>query len=444
MSKNGFQTLRGMRDILPADIGRWQAVEDPTRATFESYGFEEIRLPLLEDTRLFKRGVGEATDIVEKEMFSFPSRDDGDSGKEKSSLTLRPEGTASTVRALQQHGLLYNQTQRVWYRGPMFRYERPQKGRYRQFEQLGAEVFGMAGPAVEAELIAMCADVFDKLGVLEQVQLQLNTLGSGVARAAYRDALVSYLQPLASQLDEDSQRRLTTNPLRILDSKNPATQEIIQNAPQLPDFVDDEAKEHFAQLQGLLTELGIGYQLNSGLVRGLDYYTHTVFEWVTTALGAQGTVCAGGRYDGLVELLGGKPTPGAGFAMGVDRLVLLHEEVHEEVHKEALGGNEAGLAGPVDVYIAIPDESALGYSLKAASELRRSLPGVRVRTHVGGGKLKAQMKKADACGARFALIVGTQELEAGTVTCKAMREGGEPAQATLALADLADYLGARL
>ena len=440
MSKNGFQTLRGMRDILPADIGRWQAVEDPTRDTFESYGFEEIRLPLLEDTGLFKRGVGEATDIVEKEMFSFPSRDDGERDKQQSSLTLRPEGTASTVRALQQHGLLYNQTQRVWYRGPMFRYERPQKGRYRQFEQLGAEVFGMPGPGVEAELIAMCADVFDKLGLLEQVELQLNTLGSGVARAAYRDALVSYLEPFTKELDEDSQRRITTNPLRILDSKNSRTQEIIQNAPQLPDFVDDEAKEHFAQLQGLLTELGIGYRLNSGLVRGLDYYTHTVFEWVTTALGAQGTVCAGGRYDGLVELLGGKPTPGAGFAMGVDRQVLLHETVHAE----AAGDNGPALAAPVDVYIAIADESALGYSLKLAGELRRTLSGVRVRTHVGGGKLKSQMKKADGCGARFALIVGAQERGAGTVTCKALREGGEPGQATLALADLAKYLSARL
>ncbi len=440
MSKNGFQTVRGMRDILPADSGRWQAVEDPTRETFEAYGFEEIRLPLLEDTRLFKRGVGEATDIVEKEMFSFPSRDDGESDKQNSSLTLRPEGTASTVRALQQHGLLYNQTQRVWYRGPMFRYERPQKGRYRQFEQIGAEVFGMPGPAVEAELIAMCADVFAKLGLLEHVDLQLNTLGSGAARGAYRDALVSYLEPFAAELDEDSQRRITSNPLRILDSKNSRTREIIQNAPQLPDFVDDEAKEHFAQLQGLLTELGIGYQLNSGLVRGLDYYTHTVFEWVTSALGAQGTVCAGGRYDGLVELLGGKPTPGAGFAMGVDRLVLLHEEVHGQAD-ESKGG---ALAAPVDVYIAIADDAALGYSLKLASELRQALPAVRVRSHVGGGKLKSQMKKADACGARFALIVGTQEVSTASVTCKALREGVEPAQATLALADLADYLGARL
>ena len=439
MSKSGFQTLRGMRDILPADIGRWQAVEDPTRATFESYGFEELRLPLLEDTRLFKRGVGEATDIVEKEMFSFPSRDDGEGDKEKTSLTLRPEGTASCVRALQQHGLLYNQTQRVWYRGPMFRYERPQKGRYRQFEQIGAEVFGMAGPAVEAELIAMCADTFATLGVLEHVELQLNTLGSGAARIAYREALVGYLEPLLAELDEDSQRRINTNPLRILDSKNTRTQEIIQSAPQLPDFVDDEAKEHFDKLQGLLTELGIGFRLNTGLVRGLDYYTHTVFEWVTTQLGAQGTVCAGGRYDGLVELLGGKPTPGAGFAMGVDRLVLLHEEVHGE----AMDGSGL-LAGPVDLYVAIADDAALGYCLTLARQIRNALPGVRVRSHVGGGKLKSQMKKADTCGARFALIVGADEVRDSAVTCKALREGDEPAQATMAVQDLADYLRARL
>jgi len=440
MSKNGFQTLRGMRDILPADSGRWQVVEDSTRASFESFGFEEIRLPLLEDTGLFKRGVGEATDIVEKEMFSFPSRDEAARDGDKSSLTLRPEGTASCVRALQQHGLLYNQTQRVWYRGPMFRYERPQKGRYRQFEQMGAEVFGMAGPGVEAELIAMCADTFARLGVLEQVELQLNTLGSGAARLAYREALVSYLEPFAQELDEDSQRRITTNPLRVLDSKHQRTLEILQSAPQLPDFVDDEAKEHFAELQRLLTDLGIGFRLNSGLVRGLDYYTHTVFEWVTTQLGAQGTVCGGGRYDGLVELLGGKPTAGAGFSIGVDRLVLLHEEVQGNSRESGLGR----LATPVDVYIAVAEESALGYCLGLANNLRQSLPGVRVRSHVGGGKLKSQMKKADACGARFALILGADEVRDLSVTCKALRGGSEPAQATLPEAELADYLRARL
>ncbi len=439
MSKHSFQGLRGMRDILPVDTPRWQAVEDPVRDTFEGYGFEELRLPLLEDTRLFKRGVGEATDIVEKEMFSFPARDDGEkspaSGKEQSSLTLRPEGTASCVRALQQHGLLYNQVQRVWYRGPMFRYERPQKGRYRQFEQIGAEVFGVPGPAVEAELIAMTADAFARLGVLDQVELQLNTLGSGSARVAYREALIDYLQPFAAELDPDSQRRLATNPLRILDSKSETTQKIIQNAPQLPDFVDDEAKEHFSELQELLSQLGIAYQLNSGLVRGLDYYTHTVFEWVTSELGAQGTVCAGGRYDGLVELLGGKPTPGAGFAMGVDRLVLLHEAVHQ--------GDEAAFPA-ADVYVVVAQPELTGQALALARQLRMQLPGVRIRSHISGGKLKAQMKKADASGAGFALILGSDELASQTVTCKALRDESGPGQTTIALGELAEHLRARL
>lgn len=415
MSKNGFQTLRGMRVIVPADTPRWQAVEGPTLDTFAAYGYEEVRLPLLEDTALFKRGVGEATDIVEKEMFSFASRDDNDDG----SLTLRPEGTASCVRALQQHGLLYNQTQRVWYRGPMFRYERPQKGRYRQFEQIGAEVFGIASPAVEAELIQMSADVFNQLGLLGSVELQLNTLGSGDARRAYRAALVDYLQPFVAELDVDSQRRLETNPLRILDSKVERTQEIIRNAPQLPDFVDDDAKAHFDELQTLLAGMGLKYRLNSGLVRGLDYYTHTVFEWVTDALGAQGTVCAGGRYDGLVELLGGKPTAGAGFAMGIDRLVLLHEALEGRV-----------VSDPVDVYIAVADADQQGRALALAADVRGQLAGIRVRTHLGGGKLKAQMKKADGCGARVALIVGNAEAADNSVTCKPLRaqSGGAAAE----------------
>jgi len=432
MSKSGFQTVRGMRDILPSDAPRWQTVEAAALDAFHAYGYEEVRLPLLEDTALFKRGVGEATDIVEKEMFSFPSRDNTD-GKQKasdSSLTLRPEGTASCVRALQQHGLLYNQTQRVWYRGPMFRYERPQKGRYRQFEQIGAEVFGIASPAVEAELIQMTADAFRSLGLLEHVELQLNTLGSGSARHAYRSALVEYLQPFASELDADSQRRLATNPLRILDSKHERTQEVVKEAPQLPDFVDEEAQAHFTELQALLTELGIGFTLNTGLVRGLDYYTHTVFEWVTEALGAQGTVCAGGRYDGLVELLGGKPTPGAGFAMGVDRLVLLHEALQLQAGRPA-----------VDAYIAIAGPAQQGYALALAARLRGELPGLRLRTHVGGGKLKAQMKKADACGARVALIIGEQEVTEGQVTCKPLA-GGD--QTSVALDTLGTHLRGQL
>ena len=441
MSQKSFQTLRGMRDVLPQDAPRWQHVEGAVLAAFGGYAYEEIRLPLLEDTALFKRGVGEATDIVEKEMFSFASRDDKDDG----SLTLRPEGTASCVRSLQQHGLLYNQTQRVWYRGPMFRYERPQKGRYRQFEQIGAEVFGIAGPAVEAELIMMTAEAFEALGILSSVELQLNTLGSGGARRAYRDALVSYLTPFAAELDPDSQRRLEINPLRILDSKSARTQEIVKSAPQLPDFVDDEAKKHFDDLQQLLTDLNIAYQLNSSLVRGLDYYTHTVFEWVTSALGAQGTVCGGGRYDLLVELLGGKPTPGAGFAMGVDRLVLLHEAVHGAQDDEALDG----LRAPVEVYLAVADESAQGVCLQLANDLRRALPDLRLRTHISGGKLKAQMKKADASGAELALIVGAQEMADGSVTCKHLRGqalvgAGDAGQHTVPMTELAAYLARSL
>ena len=425
MSKQKFQNLRGMPDVLPADTPHWRAVEEPTLQTFAAYGYEEIRLPVLEDTALFKRGVGEATDIVEKEMFSFPSRDPNDDG----SLTLRPEGTASCVRALQQHGLLYNQTQRVWYRGPMFRYERPQKGRYRQFEQIGAEVFGIASPAVEAELIMMTADAFDRLGVLSSVELQLNTLGAGPARRQYREALMTYLEPLAGELDEDSQRRLTTNPLRILDSKNEKTQELLRNAPQLPDFVDDDAKAHFEQLQQLLNESQIPYRLNSGLVRGLDYYTHTVFEWTTDALGAQGTVCAGGRYDGLVELLGGKPTPGAGFAMGVDRLVLLQQEVQ--------GAQESAA---VQAYLVVADERYQGWCLRLATELRAAVPGFALRTHLGGGKLKAQMKKADASGAEIALIVGASEVADNRVTCKWLRGGAAGEQSSVAVSDLAAHL----
>jgi len=409
MSQKNFQTLRGMRDVLPADSARWQRIESAVLATFGAHAYEEIRLPLLEDTGLFKRGVGEATDIVEKEMFSFASRDENDDG----SLTLRPEGTASCVRALQQHGLLYNQTQRVWYRGPMFRYERPQT-----------------------------AEAFDQLGILSSVELQLNTLGSGGARQAYRAALIDYLKPFTAELDADSQRRLQTNPLRILDSKNARTQEIVQNAPQLPDFVDDEAKKHFDDLQALLTDLNIAYRLNSSLVRGLDYYTHTVFEWITTELGAQGTVCGGGRYDLLVELLGGKPTPGAGFAMGVDRLVLLHEAVHGS----GPGGNtDAGLRGAVDVYLAVADSQAQSFGLQLANELRGVLPDLRLRTHISGGKLKAQMKKADASGATLALIVGAQEMATGTVTCKHLRATTQDqAQQSLPVAELAAYLAQSL
>ena len=426
-----FRNVRGMRDLLPAETPRWQRIETAAIEVLTTYGYEELRLPLLEDTALFKRGVGEATDVVEKEMFSFvPQQAD-----ETNSITLRPEGTASTVRALQQHGLLYNQTQRVWYNGPMFRYERPQKGRYRQFYQIGAEVFGLPQPAVEAELILMCRDLFERLGLLDHVELQLNTLGSGSARVAYRDALTSYFAPLTEQLDDDSVRRLDSNPLRILDSKVPSTQALVADAPKLPDFVDAQAKEHFAELRALLDGLGVAYRLNDGLVRGLDYYTHTVFEWVTERLGAQGTVCGGGRYDGLVGLLGGKDTPGAGFAIGIDRMVLLHEAVHADSQADSqLGG--------VDAYIVVADPQHMAWCLNLANKLRAPTQGserLRVRTHLGGGKLKAQMKKADASGARLALIVGNDEVAADQVSVKYLREHAE--QVTVAVAELPAFIG---
>ena len=317
------KAVRGMRDILPEQARRWDLVEQTITEVIRGHAYEAIRLPLLEFTELFARGVGEATDIVEKEMYTLADRD-GDS------LSLRPEGTASSVRMLQEHGFLYNQTQRVFYAGPMFRYEKPQKGRYRQFYQIGAEAYGLAGPDIDAELIGLGWACWQALGIESMVRLEINTLGSGDARQQYRSALVSYLTPRVDQLDEDSRRRLNTNPMRILDSKNPETQRLLENAPKLPDFVDAQSLEHFDGLKGLLRDLGIPFRENPNLVRGLDYYTHTVFEWITDDLGAQGAICAGGRYDGLVERLGGRATPGVGFAIGLDRAVLLHELAHAQ------------------------------------------------------------------------------------------------------------------
>lgn len=427
--KPDFRHVRGMRDLLPEETPRWQLIESTAINILHSYGYDELRLPLLEDTALFKRGVGEATDVVEKEMYSFVPHQ-ADEADEAASLTLRPEGTASTVRALQQHGLLYNQTQRVWYNGPMFRYERPQKGRHRQFYQIGAEVFGMPQPAVEAELILMCRDLFQRLGLLDRVELQLNTLGSGDARRAYREALTDYFRPLVGQLDDDSVRRLETNPLRILDSKVPSTQALVAKAPRLPDFVDPSAQEHFTQLREMLDELGVSYRLNASLVRGLDYYTHTVFEWVSQDLGAQGTVCGGGRYDGLVGMLGGRDTPGAGFAIGIDRMVLLHEVIHNQTQ-----------ASELDLYIAVADSAQMAWGLELADKLRNAgpaMPPLRVRTHLSGGKLKAQMKKADASGARLALIVGAQEVSDQAVTVKFLREATD--QVKVPVTDLAGFI----
>ena len=419
-----IQSIRGMRDVLPEESRRWRLVEDRIRQLLLSHAYEEIHLPVLESTELFGRGVGEATDIVEKEMYSLTDRDGN-------GITLRPEGTAGCVRALLQHGLLFNQTQRVFYAGSMFRYERPQKGRYRQFYQLGAEAFGFPGPDVDAELILMGLEFWRALGLEPHVRLEINTLGSGAARAAYRDALVGYLTPLQEQLDEDSQRRLTRNPLRILDSKHPATQALLEDAPKLPEFIDLDGQRHFDALRGLLDARQLPYRVNPRLVRGLDYYTHTVFEWITDDLGAQGTVCAGGRYDGLVERLGGRPTPGAGFAVGLERVILLHEAVASEL--------QADLSAGADVYLCIIDEAHQRWASELAQKLRDALPAFRIRTHLGGGKLKNQMKRADQSGARFAIVVGEDEVREGRPTLKALRE--DRPQERLDVAELIQRIG---
>jgi histidyl-tRNA synthetase len=412
------RAIRGMRDVLPDEARRWHGVESALTEVLLSYAYEEVQLPLLEFTELFSRGVGEATDIVEKEMYSFPDRDG-------ESIALRPEGTAGCVRVLEQHGLLYNQTQRVFYRGPMFRYERPQKGRYRQFYQIGAEAFGMPGPDVDVELLLLGRACWERLGISDRIRLELNSIGSAEDRAAYRSALVTYLKRFESDLDPDSRRRLGTNPLRILDSKVERTREILEEAPVLTGFLGDAARSHFDALREQLDALGIAATLNTRLVRGLDYYNHTVFEWVTDALGAQGTVCAGGRYDSLVEQLGGRPTPGAGFALGLERILLLVEQQ-----------NQPGRA-PVDVYCCVVDGDQQTYAFAVADELRRALPHLRIRVHAGGGKLGNQLKRADQSGASWAAIAGSSEQESGTVLLKHLASGD---QAALSVAQAVDRL----
>jgi histidyl-tRNA synthetase len=421
MAKN-IQAIRGMNDVLPAQSPVWQYLEGTVKDVLAGYGYDEIRMPILEQTALFKRSIGEVTDIVEKEMYTFEDRN-GDS------LTLRPEGTASCVRACEEHGLLYNQTQRLWYIGPMFRHERPQKGRYRQFFQIGVETFGMATPDIDAEVILMTARLWQFLGLSDSVTLQLNTLGSNEARARYRDALVEFLSERKDQLDEDSLRRLETNPLRVLDSKDPQTQAVLVGAPELHDYLDDESREHFATLRDILDSAGVKYEINQRLVRGLDYYCKTVFEWVTDKLGAQGTVCAGGRYDGLVEQLGGKPTPAVGFAMGVERLILLLETL-ELIPAEVLQ--------TIDVYVCGVGVGADKAALLLSDRIRGEHPWLRVQTHCGGGSFKSQMKKADKSGAHFALLLGESEIADGNVTVKDMRGGAD--QQTLAQADVSAWL----
>jgi histidyl-tRNA synthetase len=401
---NHIQAIRGMNDLLPAETIIWQFVEDILRQVLQSYSYQEIRSPILEKTELFKRSIGEVTDIVEKEMYTFLDRNN-------ESLTLRPEGTACCVRAGIEHGLLYNQIQRLWYVGPYFRYERPQKGRYRQFYQCGVEMFGIETPDADAELILLSAKILEKLGLKSHVTLELNSLGSIQSRAAYREQLVNYLNEHHDQLDEDSKRRLTTNPLRILDSKNPAMQTLLKNAPQLIDCLDAESAEHFAKVKNYLTAAGVQYTLNSRLVRGLDYYTKTVFEWVTNELGAQGTVCAGGRYDGLVEQLGGKATPALGFAIGMDRIVLLAQEIQKNLPTNA-----------PHIYFISDGEAAFQQSLILADQLRDHIPGLRIQLHCGGGSLKNQFKKADKSGALFALVLGDEELQTKKIGIKFLRE----------------------
>jgi histidyl-tRNA synthetase len=420
--RNTLQAVRGMHDILPEQSRYFAYLEQVTREVLECYGYEEIRIPLVESTELFKRTIGEVTDIVEKEMYTFEDRN-GDS------LSLRPEGTAGCVRAGIENGLLHNQVRRLWYTGAMFRHERPQKGRYRQFHQFGAETFGMAGPDIDAELILLTRRLWQRLGIGD-VRLEINSLGSPDTRAEYRRRLVEYLSGFESQLDGDSRRRLHSNPLRILDSKNPAMQDIIAGAPRLLDMLDAESADHFAGLQRLLEAAAVPYRVNPRLVRGLDYYTRTVFEWITDRLGAQGTVCAGGRYDGLVEQLGGRPTAAAGFAMGVERLVALLEE-----------GSAAPNFAPPDFYFAVVGEEAERQSIAWAEQLRNACPGLRLVVNCGGGGFKAQLKRADKSGANFALILGEEEVRDGRVAVKPLRQ--EVAQRDWAWQELLQAIAGR-
>ncbi len=426
MSGN-IQAIRGMNDIPPEQTPTWQFLEQTLRELLAAYGYSEMRMPLLEKTELFKRSIGEVTDIVEKEMYTFEDRN-GDS------LTLRPEGTAGCVRACIENGLLHNQTQKLWYMGPMFRHERPQKGRYRQFHQVGVEVFGMEGPDVDAELILMSARLWRLLGLEDSVTLQLNSLGSSYARALYREKLVHYFEQHREQLDEDSQRRLLSNPLRILDSKNPAMAELIAQAPKLNEHLDEESRLHFLGLCSQLDAAGVGYVINPCLVRGLDYYGRTVFEWVTDKLGAQGTVCAGGRFDGLVEQLGGKPTTAIGFAIGLERLAALLDE----------GVVPMARYRP-HVYLARVGDAAERHGLLLAERLRDEVAGLRVQLNHGGGSFKNQLKRADKSGAPLALIMGEAEVEAGTVGVKYLREQAEQQTLTLdsVVPFMRDYLAGR-
>lgn len=406
-----LQAIRGMNDILPEDAPYWSLLDNACRRVARHYHYSEIRFPILESTQLFQRSMGQDTDIIAKEMYSFDDRN-GDS------VTLRPEGTAGCLRACIQHGLLHNAVQRVWYSGPMFRYERPQKGRYRQFHQLGVEAYGMASSEIEAELLLMSARLWYELDLHEHVSLQLNTLGSNQARHAYREVLVDYFKAHYDALDEDSQRRLLTNPLRILDSKNPAMQSLIAQAPSLMNHLDDASKQHFDRLCLLLDDAGLAYTINPRLVRGLDYYQGTVFEWVTDLLGSQGAVCAGGRYDGLAEQLGGKPTPAIGFAAGLERLVLLLQATRT-------------CEQTPDVYAVLVGDAAMRRGVFVVEQLRNALPELSILTHLNGGSFKSQFKRADKSGAAWALVIAEDEVATEVITLKDLR--GHQPQKTLKL-----------
>ncbi len=416
-----IQAIRGMNDVLPIETAQWQQVETVLRQTVASYGYSEIRFPIVEFTDLFKRSVGEVTDIVEKEMYTFEDRN-GDS------LSLRPEGTAVCVRAANQGALLYNQQQRLWYMGPMFRHERPQKGRYRQFHQFGVEAYGFSGADMDAEVIMLSARLWKAFGITEHLKLEINSLGTPEARKDYTDALVTFLRQHEEKLDEDSKRRLETNPLRILDSKNTDVQTLLEGAPKLSDHLDEESAEMFAELKARLDAAGIQYVVNERLVRGLDYYNRTVFEWVTESLGSQGTVLAGGRYDGLVEQLGGKATPAVGFAMGIERLVLLLQTLEILVEPTS----------SADVYIVAQGLSAELKAVEIAEQLRHSAPTLRVVNHCGGGNFKKQMKRADKLGASVALILGEDEIKNQQVTVKNLKVQGE--QHAVSWTDVARFI----
>jgi len=403
-----IQAIRGMNDLLPTQSPVWQKVESIIRSSVSAFGYSEIRTPIVESTDLFKRSIGEVTDIVEKEMYTFEDRN-GDS------LTLRPEGTASTVRAGNEHGLLYNQEQRLWYMGPMFRHERPQKGRYRQFHQFGVEIYGIGSADIDAEVLMLSARLWQQLGIEEHVSLELNTLGDPAERANYREALIAFLEQHKDKLDEDSKRRMYSNPLRVLDSKDQNVQALLTDAPALNDYLGEESKTHFSTLCELLDAVGIQYTINPRLVRGLDYYNRTVFEWVTSSLGSQGTVLAGGRYDGLVGQLGGKDTPAVGFAMGLERIVLLLETL--ELNND--------IASEVDVYVTAMGDNCVVEAIKVAQELRQQLPTLKVMSHCGGGNFKKQMKRADKSGAQFALIIGENEIANDQVAIKPLRNNNE-------------------